>query len=88
MIVVAGYLLVDPSLRERALELSLPAILAARAAPGCIDFAVSADPMDPSRINVCERWAGRESLERFRGDGPGGDLAGLIHEAAVEEYEV
>lgn len=87
MIVVAGHLVVDPRHRDRAIELSLPAVLAARATPGCIDFAVSPDPLNPARINVSERWADRATLQRFRGSGPTGELAELIHEATVEEYE-
>lgn len=88
MIIVTGYLLVDPRHRYRALESSLPAVLAARATPGCIDFAVSPDPLNPGRINISERWVDRATLQRFRGDGPSEEVAELIQEAAVEEYNI
>ena len=43
-------------------------------APGCHDFAVSADPVDPERVNVYERSASPAALQAFRGDGPGDEL--------------
>ena len=88
MIAVVGYLLVDPRHRGRAIELSLPAVRAARMTPGCVDFAVSPDPLDTARINVSERWVDRTTLQYFRGSGPTGELADLIHEASVDEYEI
>jgi len=88
MIIVIGYLLVDQHERERALALSRPAVIAARSTKGCIDFAVSPDPVDANRINISERWASREVLEAFRDSGPDDDLGGLIQDAAVEEIEI
>lgn len=88
MILVVGYFLLDPAQRDRAIELSRPAVIAARATPGCIDFAVSADSVDPARINVCERWTERASLDHFRGVGPTNELVNLIRESSVKEYEI
>ena len=55
MIIVTGHLVVDPSDRDRVVELSREAVIAARATPGCIDFAVSADAVEPDRVNISER---------------------------------
>ncbi len=88
MIVVTGHLVVDPTQRDRVLCLSLPSVEEARRRPGCLDFAVSADPVDPTRVNIAERWASRAALENFRGSGPDGELGSLIRDAQVEEYEV
>jgi hypothetical protein len=38
----------------------------ARREGGCIDLHVSADPFDAERINVCERWPDRASLDAWR----------------------
>ena len=38
----------------------------ARAAPGCLDFAQSADQLEPDRINIFERWESDAHLEAFR----------------------
>ena len=44
----------------------------ARRAPGCLDFVQAADPVEPARINIDERWASDEDLERLRtSDTPG-----------------
>ncbi|GAA0917515.1 putative quinol monooxygenase [Nonomuraea longicatena] len=88
MIIVAGRLRVAAPDRERFLALSGEAVRLARATPGCHDFAVSADPLDPERINVYERWADRAVLHAFRGDGPAGELDTLITGADIEEFEV
>lgn len=41
----------------------------ARHAPWCRDFVQSADPIDPERINLYERWDSDDSLMSFRGSG-------------------
>ncbi|WP_233521353.1 putative quinol monooxygenase [Streptomyces triticagri] len=60
----------------------------ARAADGCLDFALSADLLDPDRINVYERWESDETLARFRGAGPTGDQAAKIRDAEVSKYRI
>lgn len=88
MIVVTGHLQVDPDQRERHLALSADAVRQARRAPGCLDFAVSADPIEPDRVNVAERWRDRASLDAFRGEGGGDEIAALIKAAHVVELEM
>jgi quinol monooxygenase YgiN len=88
MIIVAGRLRVATSDRDTVLAGSREAIQLARNAPGCRDFAVSADPVDPERINVYERWTDRTTLHAFRGDGPDDELNALIVSADVAEFEV
>ena len=86
MLIVAGHLIVDVSDRDRYVEDCVTAVRMARAAEGCLDFAVSADPVDPRRVNVFERWQSRELLDAFRGDGPDEDIRSRIIEASVSEY--
>jgi quinol monooxygenase YgiN len=86
MIIVAGQIYVSD--RERFLEMSREAMRLARAADGCLDFVVAADPLEDGRVNVLERWTDRDSLHAFRGSGPGDDLTALIESAEVNEYEV
>jgi quinol monooxygenase YgiN len=88
VIVVAGHLRVAAADRDAFVALSRNAVELARNAPGCHDFAVSADSADPERINVYERWSDRGALRAFRGDGPDDDLHALILSAAVDEFEV
>ncbi len=88
MIIVAGHLRVDAGDRDVFLARSRDAIHLARNAPGCRDFVVAADPLDPGRINVYERWTDRAALHAFRGDGPDDELNALIVNADVAEFEV
>ena len=66
MLIVAGHLVVDPGDRDAHIVASAGAVRLARQASGCLDFAVSADPVDPTRVNVFERWARPEDLDAFR----------------------
>src|ERR671918_398947 len=88
MIIIAGHLIIHPSDRDRYVADCAAAVAAARRAEGCLDFAVSADAVDPRRVNVFERWQTRESLDAFRGDGPDDEIAGRILRVSITEYEV
>ena len=88
MIIVAGSLSVDPSGRDAYLEGCREVVAAARGADGCLDFALSADLLEPGRINVFERWDSADSLSRFRGSGPSGDQLEELRQIRVAEYEV
>ena len=88
MIIVAGHLTVDPTDREAYLETCREVVDAARATEGCLDFAVTADLQDASRVNVFERWSGREPLDAFRGAGVGEDQGAMIRTVSVAEYDV
>ena len=73
MLIVCGHLVLDPADRDAHVIASAGAVRLAREVPGCLDFAVSADPVDPTRVNVFERWAGSEDLDAFRASGDPGD---------------
>lgn len=88
MFIVAGHLTVAAAQREAYLAGCVAVIEHARRAPGCLDFAVSADQVDPDRINVFERWRDRRDVEAFRGAGPGDGQSAAILTASVAEYEV
>jgi quinol monooxygenase YgiN len=88
MIIVAGSIYVRPSRRDTFVAASLEAVAAARRAPGCLDFVVAADPVDPDRVNVYERWETDAAVEEFRGDGPGPDLTADIVRADVARYTI
>ena len=56
----------DAEHRDAAVEAFAPMVERARAADGCLDVAISADPLDPERINVFERWRDQTSLDAWR----------------------
>ncbi|WP_283611864.1 putative quinol monooxygenase, partial [Mycolicibacterium poriferae] len=55
MLIVAGHLTVAATQREAYLAGCERVVEQARRMPGCLDFAISADRVDPQRINVFER---------------------------------
>jgi quinol monooxygenase YgiN len=88
MIIVAGALYIAPEDRAAYLEGCEAVVATARAAPGCLDYALSPDLLDRARINVFERWDSAQSLERFRGSGPEDSQLAVLREIRVEEYEI
>ena len=57
MLIIAGHLVVDPTERDAYVAECVTVVAAARRAPGCLDFSITADSVDPARIRVFERWA-------------------------------
>lgn len=88
MIIVSGWLHIVPGERDAYLATCHDVVAAARRAEGCLDFALSADPVDADRINVYERWATDADLERFRGGGPEAGQLAAIRDADVARYRV
>ncbi|RSM71603.1 antibiotic biosynthesis monooxygenase [Kibdelosporangium aridum] len=66
MLIIAGYVTVDPAERDTFVEAHHDLLRRARQAPGCLDVAISADPVDPARVNNFERWKSREQLDAWR----------------------
>ena len=88
MVIVAGQVFVDPAERERYLAGCAGVVEQARRAPGCLDFAITADLIDPGRINVLERWETQKAVNTFRGSGPSDEQSAAIRAASVAEYDV
>ena len=88
MIIVSGKIYVRSGARHKFLAASLEAVGQARRSRGCRDFVVSADPIEPDRVNVYEEWGSEEALLTFRGDGPGEDLSSSIVRADVARHVV
>jgi quinol monooxygenase YgiN len=88
MIIVSGYLMVEPARRDDYLASCVAVVRSARAAAGCIDFHLSADPIEPGRVNIFEHWTGVEAVEAFRGSGPSDDHQASILDAKVDQHEI
>ena len=52
MVIVAGHITVDPEQRESYLAGSMSVVEKARQADDCLDFAITADLLDPGRVNL------------------------------------
>ena len=60
----------------------------ARGVAGCLDFAITADPINPGRVNIFERWESQTALETFRGSGPRNEQGAVMLSASVAEYDI
>jgi quinol monooxygenase YgiN len=65
MVIVAGHITVDPEQRESYLAGCVSVVEKARRADGCLDFAITADLLDPGRVNLFERWETQAAVETF-----------------------
>ena len=88
MLIVAGHLIVDPATRDSYVAECVPVVQHARSAPGCLDFAITADTVDPARIHVYERWENEEQLLAFRGAGPDAGQQAAILDTDVKRFTI
>lgn len=87
MIIIAGHATIDADRRDAYVEAHRALIRRCRQAPGCLDAAISADPVDPARINIFERWDSGEHLDAWRAVAMAPDT-GIEFEADVMAYDV
>ena len=63
MVIVGGIFEVDPAQREEFVASRHESMRKSRAEPGCLEYVVSADPIEPGRVILFERWADQASLD-------------------------
>jgi quinol monooxygenase YgiN len=88
MVIVAGHATVEPQQREAYLAGSGMIVEQARRATGCLDVAVSADLIDPSRVNIFERWESQAALETFRRNNLSNEQFPAVLSPSLAEYDV
>lgn len=88
MLIIAGSITVAASERDAYVRECVAVVEAARAHRGCLDFTITADPVDPGRVNVYERWDNEADLLAFRGAGPSTEQAAQVLAADVKRYVI
>jgi quinol monooxygenase YgiN len=88
MVIVAGHITVDPEQREAYLAGSMSVVERARQADGCLDFAMTADLLDPGRLNLFERWESQAAVEAFRRRAPRKKQGAAVLSVSVAEYDI
>jgi quinol monooxygenase YgiN len=88
MVIVAGYVTVDPEQRVSHLEAFKPVVEKARQADGCLDFAVAPDLLDPGRVNLFERWESQDAVKAFRRRAPRVKHRAATLSVSVAEYDI
>jgi quinol monooxygenase YgiN len=64
IMIVQGVFSVDASERDRFVETSVEAMRASRQEDGCLEYVMAADPLDPERVVLSERWESMDHLEQ------------------------
>lgn len=63
MVIVGGSFEIKADERDEFLAGRLEGMRASRSEPGCLEYTMSADPIDPGRVVLFERWADQASLD-------------------------
>ena len=63
MLIVAGHFDVDPAERDEFLAGRVDSIRTTRTEGGCLEYVMSADPVDPTRVMLFERWADQAAFD-------------------------
>ena len=63
MVIVGGTFEVNPNERESFLANRLDMMRTSRKEPGCLEYTFAADPIDPSRVVLFERWESQQALD-------------------------
>jgi quinol monooxygenase YgiN len=63
MVIVGGTFVLDPSQRDAFLASRRDMMTTSRGEPGCLEYTFAADPIDPSRVVLFERWENQEALD-------------------------
>lgn len=66
MIIIAGHELVEAEQRDAFVAAFRDLITRARDFDGCIHVAITADSVDPERVNVIEVWRDADAMNRWR----------------------
>ena len=63
MLILAGLFEVDPEQREAFVAGRHDSMAASRAEDGCLDYVLSADPLESDRVVLFERWESQAALD-------------------------
>ncbi len=63
MVIVGGVFEVDPAGRDEFVAARRDAMRASRAEQGCLEYTIAADPLEPGRVVLFERWESQDALD-------------------------
>jgi quinol monooxygenase YgiN len=63
MVIVGGTFEVEPSQRGQFIASRDEMMRTSRGEPGCLEYVFCADPIEPSRVVLFERWESQEALD-------------------------
>ena len=63
MVIVGGTFELDPALRDKFIASRGDMMRKSRSEPGCIEYTFCADPLDPARVVLFEKWEDQACLD-------------------------
>ncbi len=63
MVILQGVFSVKPEERDQFLQGSVDGMRASRQEAGCLEYVMAADPIDPGRVVLSERWESMDHLQ-------------------------
>ena len=63
MVIVGGTFEFDADRRDLFLASRSEMMRVSRAEPGCLEYTFAADPLDPGRVVLFERWTDQDALD-------------------------
>jgi quinol monooxygenase YgiN len=63
MLIVAGHFVVDPADQAAFVAGRVESMKSTRAENGCLEYVMSADPVDTTRVMLFERWADQAAFD-------------------------
>jgi quinol monooxygenase YgiN len=88
MIILAGYVYVASAERDRYIAAFAHYTKRTRRAAGCLDVAISPDPVDATRVNIFELWDSKHHMERYRVQTVIPDSGVAIHGGKLQEFSI
>lgn len=88
--IVQGVFDLEPEERDRFIEATKAGMESSRAEEGCLEYVFAADPLDPARVILSERWESMELLKKHmagQAGRPAGDRP-RPRSAEIVMYEV
>lgn len=88
MLIIAGSVQVPHERRDTLVAAFEDLVRRARTAPGCLDVAVTADSIDPGRINNFELWESQDHLDAWRAVAHAPDVSAEMISVDVSLFDV
>lgn len=88
MWIIAGHHKVRADQAEEYVREHLDLVRRAREAPGCLDLAITADPVESGRINNFERWESWAAIEAWRAVANAPETGIDVSDMQVSAFEV
>jgi quinol monooxygenase YgiN len=91
-VIVQGVFSLDAKERDRFIEASVEGMRSSRQEGGCLEYVIAADPLDPERAILAERWESMDHLQRHlaeqRNRTPGADGRPAPRSIEITLFEV